>query len=79
MRLDMQRARGGRASDEIDNLGMLGVAHVERGDAVAEAVTDIGIAALHHDLNAVGMPVHIRMADEFDIAGRQGIHFTASR
>ena len=72
--LQVKRARAGRAGDEIGDLRVLRVAHVEGGDAVAEAVADIGVAAVHHDLHAVALAVHVGMADEADIARRNGVH-----
>jgi hypothetical protein len=67
--LQVERSRARRAGDEIRDLRLLRVAHIERGDAVAEAVTDVGVAAMHHDLHAVAVPAHIGMADEPDAFG----------
>ena len=39
------------AGEPLDLLGAQ--PHVDDGDAVAEAVADIGVAAMHHDLDAV--------------------------
>jgi hypothetical protein len=44
------------------------VAHIDDGDAVRIAVTDIGVAAMHHDLHAVAAPTLVAVADETDIA-----------
>jgi hypothetical protein len=38
----------------------------------------IGVAAMHHDLNAVAATAEVAMADELDIAGCNGIHVTLS-
>src|SRR5437870_230132 len=53
-------------------------ANVDRGDAVAEAMPDIGVAAMDHDLNAVAAAALVRMADDFDLAGCNGVHVSHS-
>ena len=74
VRLQMERAGIGRTGEEIDGLRVLRIAHVDDGDAVAEAVADIGVAAMHHDLHAVAAAALVAVADELDVAGRHGIH-----
>ena len=69
--LQVKRARARRAGDEVDDLRVLRVAHIEGGDAVAVAVADVGVAAMHHDLHAVAVAAHVRVADELDAAGRR--------
>jgi hypothetical protein len=58
---------------------MLWIAHIEDGDAVAEAVTDIGVSAVYHDLHAVAPAALIAMADKFDIPGSNSVHKKRSR
>src|SRR5260221_2312396 len=67
VRLQVESASSRRAGDEVDHLRILRVAHVDGGDAVAEAVADVGVAAMHHDLHAVALATEIAMADEFDV------------
>src|SRR5262249_54570207 len=43
--LQMKSARAGRARDEIEHLWTRRVAYVHGGDAIAEAVADISVAA----------------------------------
>src|SRR5439155_4090939 len=68
--LQVKRARARQAGDEVDDLGVLRIADVDGGDAVAEAMADIGIAAMHHDLHAVAAPAEVGVADEFDVLCR---------
>src|SRR5260221_7466927 len=74
VRLQVKRARARRAGDEVDNLRVLRVAHVDGGDAVAEAVADVGVAAMHHDLHAVAPAAEVGVADEFDVLCRNRRH-----
>lgn len=74
MGLQVEGARAGRTGVEIENLRVPGIADVDRGDAVAEPMADIGEAAMDHDLHAVAAPTKIRMADELDALGCHGIH-----
>src|SRR6266849_6120470 len=74
MGLQVKGARAGRAGDEVDHLRVLGVAHVDHGDAVAEAVADIGVTAMHHDLDAIAATALVAMADELDVACRDSVH-----
>jgi hypothetical protein len=53
MGLEMDGPGVRRAGQERDGLRVLQIAHVEDADAVRIAVTDIGIAAMHHDLDTV--------------------------
>ena len=78
MGLQVKGARAGRARDEIEDFRARRVAHVDGGDPVAEAMPYIGVAAMHHDLNAVAAAAEVAMADELDIAGCNGIHVTLS-
>ena len=68
MRLEVNGARVGRTGDEVDDLWMPGIAHVQDRDAVAERVADVGIAAMDHDLDAVAAAAQVRMTDEADVA-----------
>jgi hypothetical protein len=78
MRLQVKGARARRASDEIEDLRARCIAHVDGRDPVAEPVAYIGVAAMHHDLDAVAAAAEVAMADELDIAGCNGIHVTLS-
>src|SRR4051812_39799142 len=74
----MVGARVRRTGQEIDRLRMLRIAHVDDGDAVAEAMADIGEAAMHHDLHAVAAAALVAVADELDVAGCNGVHGSIS-
>src|SRR6516162_312495 len=74
MSLEMDGAGVGWTGQERDRLRVLQIAHVEHGDAVRVAVADIGIAAMHHDLDAVAPSALVGMADELDVARRYRIH-----
>src|SRR5262249_55337132 len=74
VRLEVDGARARRAGDEFDGLWRLGIAHIDDGNTVAEAVADVGEAAVHHDLDAVGAAAEVRMADERDVARGDGGH-----
>src|SRR5262249_19625593 len=75
VRLQVQRAGVGRGGDEVDGLRVLRIAHVDDGDAIAEAVADIGVAAMHHDLHAVAATALVAVTDELDVARRDSDHF----
>jgi hypothetical protein len=79
MNLKVQCARIGRTRKKIDRLRMLWIAHIEYGDSIAEAVTDIGVSAMHHNLYAVAPATLIAVTDEFDIPGNNGINDKCSR
>src|SRR6516165_8128062 len=70
----MDGAGVGWTGQERDGLRVLQIAHVEDGDAVRIAVTDIGIAAMHHDLDAVAASALVGVANELDVAGCYRIH-----
>jgi hypothetical protein len=72
--LQVESARALRTGDEVRDLRVLRVAHVQRGNAVAEAVTDVRVAAMDHDLHAVAAAAHVGVADELDALGRDGFH-----
>jgi hypothetical protein len=65
--LKMKRARAGRTIDDVDHFGVFRVTHVERADHVRNPVTDIGISALHHDLDAVGPAAEVGVRHEADV------------
>src|SRR6266850_1502927 len=67
----------GRSPWEMSNVRMPAVklvAHVQDREAVAEGLADVGIAAVHDDLNAVAAAALVRMAHERDVARRDGPH-----
>src|SRR5690349_12767395 len=74
VRLQVEGARARGTRDEIDELGVCGIAHVKDADAVAEAMADVGKAAMHHDLDAIATAAHVGMADELDIARGDRLH-----
>ena len=74
MGLQMDGASIGWAGQERDGLGVFQIAHVDDGDAVGVAVADIGIAAMHHDLDAVAASALVGVANELDVAGCYRIH-----
>ena len=67
MHLKVQCARVGWTRKKVDRLRMRWIADIEYGDSVAEGMTDIGVSAVHHNLNAVAPTALIAMTDEFDI------------
>ena len=78
MGLQMVGACVRRTGQEIDRLRMLRVAHIDNGNAVAEAMSDIGKAPVHHDLHAVAAAALVAVADELDFTGRNSIHGSIS-
>src|SRR5262245_27078716 len=72
--LQVNGPRVGGTGYEVDGPGMARVAHVQDGDAVAERVADVGVAAMDHDLDAVAAPALVGMADEPDVARGRGVH-----
>src|ERR1700757_4053884 len=61
----------------------LGVAYIDNAEALGEHVADIGIAAMHHELHAVGPAALVAMADDAHVARvigfRQLAHRSAAR
>ncbi|MGC2123965.1 MAG: hypothetical protein WA652_14035, partial [Xanthobacteraceae bacterium] len=53
---------------ERDRLWLFWIAHIDDGEAAAEDVTDIGRAAVDHDLDAIALATLIAMSEESDIA-----------
>src|SRR3974377_43441 len=76
--MEGERTGPGRAGNEVDDLRMLGITNVKGGDAIAEPMANVCVAAMHHDLNAVGAAVHVGVANELDIAGCNSIHLNFS-
>src|SRR5262249_4043738 len=72
--LEMDRTGVGRAGEEGHRLRALGIAHVDDRDAVREAMADIGIAAVDHDLNAVATAALVAVGEEADVARGDGGH-----
>ena len=52
--LQVMRARTGARGEEADRLQLTGIRGVENRDAIAEHVADVNMAAVDHDLDAVG-------------------------
>src|SRR2546422_9149947 len=72
--LEVNRAGVGRARDEVDHPRSLRISNVHDRDAVAEGVTDVGVAAMDHDLNAVAAASLVRMTHEREVARCDGRH-----
>src|SRR5579864_3838860 len=79
MGLEMNCAGVGWTGEKGDMRRMLWVAHVDDADAVRKAVADIGIAAVHHDLDAVAAPALVGASDELDVARCYSSHASPSR
>jgi hypothetical protein len=60
----MDVPRSGRGGEILDRARILGIAHVDDAESFREHVPDIGVAAVHHDLDAVQPSALIAMADE---------------
>ena len=69
MGLQMQRPGIRRRRDKAHGLGRRGIADIDDGEALGEDVADIGVAAMHHDLDAVAAAVLVAVADEPHVAG----------
>ena len=52
------RVPGGQAMKST-TFGCFAIAHVDGRDAVAESVADVGVAAMHHDLDAVAAAAQV--------------------
>src|SRR6478609_408652 len=74
MGLEMDGAGVGRAGREGNGPRVLRIAHVKDADAVRIAVADIGIAAVHHNLDTVTAPALVGVANELDVARCYRIH-----
>jgi hypothetical protein len=70
--LEMDVPRAGRGGDIRDRARILGVAHVDDAESFREHVPDIGVAAMHHDLDAVRPATLIAMADEAHVVRMVG-------
>src|SRR5580704_7735796 len=68
----MPRVLGGQGTKATGSV--LQIAHVDDADAVRIAVADIGIASMHHDLDAIATPALVGVADELDVAECHRIH-----
>ena len=64
--LSMDGAGVRRAGHEGDGPRVLQIAHVDDADAVRIAVADIGIASMHHDLDAIATPALVGVTDGLD-------------
>jgi hypothetical protein len=73
MRLQMDVPGAWRRGEIIYGTRVLRIAHVDDRKAFREHVADIGVAAMNHDLHAVGPPALIGMADEPHVARMIGL------
>jgi hypothetical protein len=69
VRLKVKCPGVGRRRDVLHVFGMGGIADVYDGEALGEDVTDISVATMHHDLDAVAPPTLIAVPDEAHIFG----------
>src|SRR5262249_42244102 len=74
MDLEVNRAGVRWTCDEVDELRMARVAHVQDREAVAEGLADGGVAPVHDHLDAIAAAALVRMAHELDVARRDGRH-----
>jgi len=65
LQMQVPGARSGRQVG--DRQGVARVADVEDGHTVAEHVTDVGVAVLHHDLDAVTAAALVGVAEQADV------------
>src|SRR5436190_1796570 len=64
--MDVPRAR--RSRKIVHGTQVRGIARVDDTEAFREHVSHIGMAAMHHDLHAVGPAALVAMADDAQIA-----------
>jgi hypothetical protein len=62
-----------RRGEVIHGARVLGVAHVDDAEAFGEHVANIGVAAMHHDLHAVGSAALVAMAEDAHVARIVGL------
>src|SRR6185312_4700710 len=83
VRLQMDGPGVRRSLDVGQRARVLRIAHVEHGKAAGEHVRDIGVAAMHHELHAVGPAALAAVADDAHVArvigGGEPRHRYASR
>jgi len=68
MGLQVDGPGSGRRGEISDRARVLRIAHVDHAQSLREHVPDIGVAAMHHDLDAVGPAALIASADEAHVA-----------
>ena len=68
-----------RRGQVVHRARALGVAYIDHAEALGEHVADIGIAAMHHDLHAVGPAALVGMADDAHVARVIGLRQVAHR
>ena len=57
-----------RRGQVVHRARALGVAYIDHAETLGEHVADIGVAAMHHDLHAVGPAALVGMADDAHVA-----------
>ena len=77
MRLQMDVPGVRRRGKIVHRARIFRIAHVDDGKALGEHVADIGVAAMHHDLHAVGPAALIGVADEAHVARVVGLRQVA--
>ena len=78
MGLQVDIPGAGRRGEIIDRARTLGIAHVEHAKAFGEHVADIGVAAMHHDLHAVGPAALVAIGDDAHVACMIGLRQVGS-
>jgi hypothetical protein len=58
----------GRRGEVVHRARALGVAHVQHAEAFRKHMSDIGVAAMHHDLHAVGPAALVAMGQDAHVA-----------
>ena len=57
-----------RRGQVVHRARVLGVAYIDNAEALGEHVADIGVAAMHHDLHAIGPAALVGVADDAHVA-----------
>jgi hypothetical protein len=68
MGLQVDIPGAGRRGEVVHRARALGVAHVQHAEAFRKHMTDIGVAAMHHDLHAVGPAALVAMGKDAHVA-----------
>ena len=62
-----------RRGQVVHRARALGVAYIDHAETLGEHVADIGVAAMHHDLHAVGPAALVAMADNAHVVRVVGL------
>ena len=72
MGLQVDVPGAGRRRDMVDGSRAFGIAYIDHAEALREHVPDIGVATMHHDLDAVGPTALVAPADKAQVVGVVG-------